>query len=195
MTEQKITTLKVRIKAWDATGHTFHDCEELSGSPLKQFLQLILLRMFGADVANMVERGGTTQTARYSNTANMMDATGAAGAFKGISIGTDNTAVDIEDYTLGSRIAHGTGAGEMLHEAQSYPSDVTTSDPNVTFETSRNFNNNSGVSITIQETAIYAEQDCLVASGYFCILRDTPTPVTVPDGGGATVTYTLTITE
>jgi len=179
----------VRIRAWDKAGILFHDKEEESHSFVRAFLQIVLEQISEASIAAVIDTGGTSRTV---GTSGLLAANGAVNtSTKGIRIGTGSTAVDIADNKLVTEIVTGLGSGQMVHQAQSNPTAVTTADPDVTFVINRNFNNNSGASITVSETAIY----CITSSFTFCIVRDVPTAVIVPDGGGCNVAYTLKITE
>ncbi len=109
----------------------------------------------------------------------------------GIVVGSDNTPVDILDYKLGVKIVGGTESGQLIYQEPLFDSDVTVSDPDCTFDMWRNWNNNSGGSVTVRETGIYTWTN----SDFFCIVRDVPTEITVPDGGGCYVKYTPKITE
>ncbi|MBA7543875.1 hypothetical protein ES705_36217 [subsurface metagenome] len=180
--------------AWDAKGKLFHQERILSRSPLKQLLQLLLVQFSTAtqDVYDItgVERAGAIASAQILN-ANA----GIADALRGCVIGTGNTPVDITDKKLVTQIAHGSGATQMIYNAVVFDATVTVSDPDCTFDMWRNFNNNSGGSITVKETGIYA-QFMVGASPYqACLVRDVPAEIVVPDGGGCYVKYTPKITE
>ncbi|GAI80495.1 unnamed protein product [marine sediment metagenome] len=112
----------------------------------------------------------------------------------GIVIGTGNTPVDITDYQLVAQIMDGSAAGQMIHNAEAFDATVTVSDPDCTVDTWRNFNNNSGASITVKETGLYCYSSTPTLY-YLCLVRDVPAEIVVPDGGGCYVKYTAKITE
>lgn len=116
---------------------------------------------------------------------------GANVDYQGVVIGTDDTAVTISDYKLGTQIAHGGGAGEMQYLATVIPS--PTVDATSSFYTlTRQFIDQSGSSITVREIGIYGR----AGSIYIGYARDVlGTPAVVPDGGGLTVIYTVKAVE
>lgn len=178
----------LEIGAWDAEGKLFHRERALSRSPTKQLLQN-LLSQFGISIGEFVkDTGGTLR----SITASYMQVMSNAGETDwGIVLGTDNTPVDILDYQLIAQILEGVGAGQLLHQACNFDTDVTVADPDCTFDMWRNFNNNSGASITVKETGVYSK----TGTNFFCIVRDVPSQVVVPNGGGCYIKYTPKITE
>lgn len=188
-------TVKIDIR--DRHGQVTHLEERPMQSPLKAFMQIILMRMGAADVGLVKDTGGTDRTIDQSDTTDMMRADGAAADDdSGIVVGSGTTAVALNDNALGTQIAHGTGAGQLDHQAQSNPDDVATIDPYSEFQIIRGFINSSGGAITITEIGIYAQQyDTTPAARTFCIVRDLVTSGSVPDGGQATVTYTFRIAE
>ncbi|MBA7639846.1 hypothetical protein ES703_47506 [subsurface metagenome] len=110
----------------------------------------------------------------------------------GIRVGTDNTAVDIEQYALIAEIAQGSGAGQMEHQAVVF-TDIGVAANVCSFEVERVILNNSLGVINVAEGAIYCQgKDTLGTTRYFMIARDLIT-LAVPDGGAITVTYTLRV--
>jgi len=184
----------LEVGAWGGQGRLFHQQQLLSRSPVKQLLQLLLMHMAQAsqDVFDIgeIERAGATANASTFN------ANGVLGdAERGIVIGTDNTPVDITDKKLVVPIAHGSAATQMIYNAMAFDAAVTVSDPDCTFDMWRNFNNNSGGSIIVKETGIYGQFNAAATPYKACLVRDVPTQITVPDGGGCYVKYTAKITE
>ena len=189
-----LVTLELR----DCSGVLLYSKTEPSRSPLKQFSQLLLLRMGGTAVSNIANIANLGKQGTYSGGSGVaFQAKGPVNVdTRGIVIGTGAAAVTISDYALATQIAHGAGVGQMSHAAQTNPADVTTSDPDVTFAMSRVFTNNSGAAIVIRETGIYALQQTSDPGDFsFCVIRDTPAALSVANGATATVTYTLRITE
>lgn len=180
--------LNLEIGAWDAKGKLFHQERVLSRSPVKQLLQT-LLAQFKISIGAYVK--DTSGTLRSLTTSPIQVVSNAGETLWGLVLGTNNTPVDMLDYKLVAQILEGSGAGQLLHQACQFDDDVTVADPDCTFDMWRNFNNNSGASITVKETAVYAK----VSTYYFCIVRDVPTEIVVPDGGGCYIRYTPKITE
>lgn len=110
----------------------------------------------------------------------------------GIRVGTDDTAVTINDYALAAAIAEGAGGGQMEHLGASF-NEVGVVGNVQSFEIVRIINNNSGGQINVREVGIYiyarteGGSDC-----YLCQARDLITQ-DVPDGGSITITYTLRV--
>ncbi|GAI64223.1 unnamed protein product [marine sediment metagenome] len=187
---KNIFELWLEIGVWDKKGKLISRQRGKSRSPLKALLQFLLVQMKQNSVTIKDILGDETSE---GSAAVVFAANGAADdASLGIIIGTDTTPVDITDYKLVSPISHGSAAGEMLYQAQQFDADVTVDDPDCTFEMWRNWNNNSGASITVRETGIYIWSK---TSKKYCGVRDVPTEINVPNGGGCYVKYTLKITE
>lgn len=107
----------------------------------------------------------------------------------GIVVGSNNTAVSISDNKLNTQISHGTGAGQLSHQAVDFPEAVNVSGSDCRFQIHRDFINNSGGSITIQEIGLYSKS---YYSKYICFDR-TLSSKTIPNTEGASVTYTMLI--
>ncbi|MCK9195435.1 MAG: hypothetical protein M0P16_00460 [Syntrophales bacterium] len=113
-----------------------------------------------------------------------------------ISVGTADTAFDIDQYTLAAAIEDGTSSGQLSHVAQAAAISAYTSGTQ-TWKTTvaRIFNNNSGGSITIKEVGInnifyvpsYGARTVLMERS---ILSPT---VAVPNGAQLTVTYEISM--
>jgi len=114
---------------------------------------------------------------------------------KGLRVGTGTTTVTPTDYELASKIAHGSGAGQMVYGAMTWEAVEVVG--NVSrFRVSRVFTNNSGASITVREIggALYQTDSGAVAR-YLLYLRDVlASPSTVPDGASITVRYRFSVT-
>lgn len=192
----------VRIRVHDKDGNLVHDHEEKSRSLVKAFLAGLLGSMSNANgglsaTHNDIAGAGKTISESGATNSVLFKAVGAVNDdTNGIIIGTTNTAVDITDEKLAAAISDGTASGEMLFGAQTYDTDITVSDPDATFLTSRTFTNSSGGSITVRETGIYGEIEDTTNSPFdFCIVRDVPTEVAVSNGSTVTVDYTFKISE
>jgi len=187
----------LEVGLWDRFGNILYQERVPSRSPLKQFLQILLLLTNPIGFNDPVkDTGGTNRTISYGSAYyNKLELSGGASSLYGIVIGTDATAVDILNNALIAQIVAGSGVGQMLYQTSVGSTAVTVADPDATFVWYRNFNNNSGGTITVRETGLYVRSVDGYGTGYFCIVRDTPTAVAVPDGGGCYVKYTLKITE
>jgi len=103
----------------------------------------------------------------------------------GLMVGTGDTAVAITDYKLETQILHGVGAGQLYHQGSQWIAPSTIG-ARRHFYTSREFDNQSGATITVKECGIYTRAD---TSYYLCSIRDI-----IPAGGQAVAhNQTLTI--
>ena len=163
----------IELGAWDRRHRIVQQFREPSRSPVRAFLD-ILLAQFLQNAISSTDTGGTVRS--YSTYASAYATNAGSVGTWGVVVGTGTTAVDITDTKLATKIL------------------VTIATVDATsslFVIYRNFSNNSGGSITVGETAIY----CTTNAWIFCLFRDVPTSLAVPDGGGCYVKYTLKITE
>lgn len=115
----------------------------------------------------------------------------AGGFYNGIIIGTSAEPFTAEDYGLWAPINSGVGAGLMVYNtmATSVVPVYLTGTKQWTITLSRIFNNNSGASITVNETGLSA--GWLNFGG--TVSRDVlSAPAVVPNGGQLTISITLT---
>ena len=110
----------------------------------------------------------------------------------GILVGTDSTPFDVMQYSLGAKISHGTGSGQLSYGEQS--TIVGTAEYE---QWQRSFDNNSGADITVREIGMACRTtklfDGTSETHYILLARDVITPTTVPNGGRLTVRYTFRI--
>lgn len=110
----------------------------------------------------------------------------------GLVVGTGTNAEANDDYALQTQIAHGSGAGQLVHGATGLTAPV--SNGNVDLVVTRAFTNNSGGQINVREMGIYLKtRDDGGAVEYICILRDLESK-DVPDAGVLTAQYILRTT-
>jgi len=185
---RELFDLWLETKSWDKAGVILHHKRQKSESVVLQFLEILNGLMRGGSISIKATDGNHDTVAIQNYNFAMTHV-----SLSGIMVGTGDTAVDIEDYALEAVIAHGTGAGELIYNVIVIPTTVTISDPDAYFEPYRNFSNNSGGSITVKETGMYVKAGA--PDDYYMIVRDVPTEVVVPDGGGCYVKYTLKVSE
>jgi len=102
----------------------------------------------------------------------------------GVWVGSGTVAVAWEDYTLATKIAHGTGAGQLDYDTHTIDEVAIANGAQVRIV--RSFKNLSGADVTVNEIglAVYSE------GKYFLYLRDVlPESVTVPNNYGLNVIY------
>ena len=185
MTLQVYYTLEVR----DRRGKLLRRIRRRSRSYVIAFLDCLNAACSQSN-RSVTDIGGTSRTvgaaARFALNGAADDDT------RGPVVGTGTTAVAITDSKLVTQIAQGTGAGQMDHVLTDVGA-PSTSGSTRRFTVQRVFVNNSGASITIQECGIYGLE---VATLYnFCVVRDIVSGgLAVPNGGSATLTYTIGVT-
>jgi len=112
----------------------------------------------------------------------------------GILLGTDNTAVTLSDYVLGTKIAHGVAATQLSYGAHSN-NFAQPDGSNVDLVLIRLFTNSSGGDITVEEMGLVCYQVEAVGglSKYYLLARDLKN-FTITDGDVAYVEYRLRTT-
>ncbi len=122
----------------------------------------------------------------------------------GIVVGSGTTSVSINDYNLASKIAHGTGAGQLNYYGVSI-SGLTKVNPNTyEFYLERIFENLSGGDVTIAEAGLIVHHRLFYERGNsplldkdtkFMIIRDLlPSPETITPESSITIRYYIRIT-
>jgi hypothetical protein len=154
---------------------------------------------FSCGSATVVDTGGTSRAsvgAYWSTNYYNWNTTSppiAGNDNYGILVGSDDTAVDIQDYSLNTKIAHGTGAGQLQYGAETY--DYGGSDPNKYAKILRTFTNGSGNDVTVKEVGLAVYPRTNSTSYYVLITRDIlPSPVTIVDGDNMPVEIYLRTT-
>jgi hypothetical protein len=119
----------------------------------------------------------------------------------GIIVGSGTGSVALDNYSLVSKISHGTGSGQLDYDPviiEDLGLDQTVSPPVYRYRLSRGFKNLSGAALNINEVGIvarnYVYEDAVLADVRMLIGRDVlPTTYTVPNGGSATVAITVEV--
>lgn len=116
------------------------------------------------------------------------------GEYLGIVVGSNNAAVTPTDSFLGTRIAHGSGAGQLLYGGCEVLA-PTFADPNGAMIIRRYFTNISGGDVSVLESGIYspAYRNGGVIDPY-CTCHDVFAAVVVATTELLVVTYTAQIT-
>ncbi len=141
----------------------------------------------------IIDTGGTGRSISYSSSVLRANA-GAGEIGYGIRVGKGTTPVTINNYALENPCGEGTGVDQFLHQATSASSPAVAGSE-CSFWLRRVIVNNSGSTISdIREIGCYVMMKYSPAYyglGYRDVL---PSPVSIPDGGSITVTYTLKVT-
>lgn len=146
----------------------------------------ILSSHFANAARTITDTGGTAR----SVTTGALDFRGPVNdSTQGIVVGTGTNAVAIGDTKLQTQITHGAGAGQLSHGLQSFVAPSTTGSTR-SYTTKRLFTNNSGGTITVQESGIYST----TSSFRFCVIRDLTGAVAILNTQVLTLEYTIGIT-
>ena len=164
-------------------------------SYVKQFIQSLASLLSYAAVSSVLDINNASKTLGTTNSGKMQADGTAAEAAKGPVAGTGSTAVSISDYALASLIAHGTGAGQLQYGACTY-SAVSVVGATASFTVTRVLTNGSGASITISEVGMHINHATSAgADQTFLAVRDLVSGgLAVPNGGAATLVYTISVT-
>jgi flagellar hook-associated protein FlgK len=176
----------------DKDGKIISQVTKKAESFVQQFLQLLYTAMqpiyaSGSNPVNVKNTANVTKTPIRS--IELFDTLAASGdTTYGIIVGTDSTAVTISDYAINTPIAHGTGSGQLQYGGVTFgaPSANTTiSQMTIT----RNFANNSGNLVTVNEIALYCRAyDPNTGVFYAMIIRDV-----IAGGIAVAIGQTLTV--
>ena len=166
-----------------------------SHSFIFQFLEMIQYCFRRTTMSNITDVGGVSRSFGMSNwDITLFDVLRAAqgNSTYGIVVGSGTNAESNTDIALQTKIANGSGAGQLLYGNHSYINTKIVG-ANVDYEMSRTFMNDSGGSVTINEIGIYSK----MYDGsyrYVCLVRDLTGGVTVTDGNSIFVRYVLRTT-
>lgn len=199
-----ILELTVKDKNGKVTDHRVMRGESF----VRQFLELLFVQMQGLyyggagqpypeTVLYVINISGDRRpvVACHTYYDGIFDCTGGVGETNiGIVVGRGATAPTIDDYALETLCEHGTGTNQFLYGAATFG--LPTSDPTTShFTITRDFSNNSGATITVNEVGVYVKAVSISYTGYseyhyFMIIRDVISGgIDVPDGQTLTVNY------
>lgn len=189
--------LTLTIDSYDKNGKLYKTETKECHSWVKQYLASLRALMNGT-ADNIKDVGGTDRPFPHTSAVTPLTKTLFAKAVEGdtnygILVGTGTNAVNLADYTIQTKITHGSGAGQLSYGAVTITSaDVVGS--TVKFTVARTFSNNSGDSITIQEVVLAVlSLHTTSTTGYFTLERSL-FELEVPDGEMKTLTYTISTT-
>lgn len=117
---------------------------------------------------------------------------------QGIVIGTDNAAVQPDQYAMVSQIRSGETTGTVMYYGTCvYGLTIDAGTDEAHFHVEAIFHNKSGGSININECGIYANGDgngdAFPNQQQYCIIRDVVSTIALADGEYLRVTYTISI--
>jgi len=149
---------------------------------------------FGAGHLTNKNTAGTVANTSATTFGGGPAAMGSAGSVAaGLVAGTGVAAESFEDVALGALIAHGNGAGQLAYQAMTLGTPAYNAGTLTwTWACSRVLNNNSGGTIVVGETGLYAFNG---NGNTYMIARDLLSPaVSVLNAGQLTITVTQTLT-
>ncbi len=164
-----------------------------SKSFVRQFLELLWIQAFQIpEIAPYSIRNTVNVLQSICESGLIFASDGGVGVIThGVVVGTGAVAPTIDNYALGTLIAHGVAAGQLQYSAVTFgapASDATTSQ----FTITRNFANGSGGLITPTEIGLYVKAYLFNVTYYFMIIRDVIAGgIAVPNGQTLTVNYRL----
>jgi len=195
--------LEIEVK--DRNGKLIRRRRQKSHSFLTQFIAMlrgIMFHTYNMDNHWNTQVVDTAGVARgYPNSGNVLRISGiplnapSGTDSYGLVVGTGTASNTTSTYALQNKIAHGTGAGQLLYGSHTFEP-VTVSGSTVYFRIIRVFTNNSGASITVNEVGLYTmTSNQATSTGIHCIARDLISGgITVPDGGTLTLRYLIQLT-
>lgn len=164
-----------------------------SGSFVQQIVQHLHGLLNFSNETGVVDTGGTSRTVDTGTPqGDIMRLTAAAADDNfGILVGTGTTAEAAADTALATKIATGNGAGQLAYQATTV-STATAITGGYRLTVTRQFDNNSGGAITVQEIGLVCvTDDSAGADRYFLLVRDLTGGNTINNGASATATYNL----
>jgi len=194
----------IEVVVWDRDGRIVqsgrHEMHSFLNNLLKFFEAFFKGDGLGVGVS-MADTGGTTRTvvgaANNSRQSRLGTAAASGDDSYGILVGSGTTPVDMNQYTLASKIPHGTSAGQLSYGPLSLD-DLgvvqTVSPPVYRFRLVRSFTNASTSSVTINEIGVAVRYRFADYDYRFLVARDVlPSSYTVPAGGSASVAVTIEV--
>ncbi len=205
--QSKLPKMLIEYEVKDADGKIVKKGKQKANSWLGNIIGLIYALVSGTTT------GTSSMSAYYGSTASsLVDVSGSArGLFLaytsgntrlggnapagegsyGILVGASDTPNTIATYNLGSKIAHGTDAGQLVYDATTVESLIK--DASWYFRVVRTFTNQSGGTVTIREIGLVLQ--LFYAAGGLCqvlFARDVLTsPINVGSGQTLTVRYII----
>jgi len=211
---QKETQMKTKlyweIEVRDKSGKIIEIRQVEARSWLKQFLTILKGEFatrngstVGTGNVSVTDEGGTGRSYPLHESGSLisyyvqLSTLGDVGdVSQGIIVGSGDTPNDINTYKLANKIAHGSGSGQLVYNAETVEDVTNPSGSDLQFRITRTFTNNSGAVVTVKEIGLLVKKwDRSGTSHSFLVARDVlPSPVDVPDGSTLTIRYVVRIT-
>ena len=154
-----------------------HKLYETKSLPAKSLVKGFLWRMFSQlQQLSVAEQILDLNDVLRSVSTTSFNMNFGAGDTSGIRVGSSSQAVVITNNKLITKIAHGSGAGQLLHSVHTHTQPVVIGST-VVSKTKRNFDNQSGANVTVREVGWSGDSE---SSGFLYERRVLPTEEVIP---------------
>lgn len=187
--------LHYSIEVFDKTGIVIFAKTARSESYCKSWNQSWCLEMNANVLPVITDVTGAAIAPNAKRRSDVFAAFALAGiTTQGIRVGLGNAAVTINDTKLQTPCIEGTAANQFLHQVMVFTAPAVVGGT-ISFTLKRSMINNSGGAISVAEIGCQTLQpDSNDSPHYIMAFRDVVGPISVPNGGGITVTYTISVT-
>lgn len=183
-----LSGLDIRLESWSPSGLKTGDTGWIaSDSLLHQWLEILRVQMTQLYNVTSTDTGSTVRTV-IPHAINLDVNAAVTDDSYGPVVGTGTGGVILSDTALQTKIAEGSGAGQLSHAATSV-SAPTTSGDEARIDVTRVFTNNHTSNLTIQEVGLFCQARELAATNHvFCIAREIASATVAANGGTTTLT-------
>ncbi|RLE87271.1 MAG: hypothetical protein DRJ67_05130 [Thermoprotei archaeon] len=180
-TKKIIKVIPMRRKILEREAHSF----------VENFFRILRTMLTSLDEEVVATDGGSTSITDTQDLGSIrVTAVGGDDSY-GIVVGSGTTPPTPGDYTLESKIPHGTGAGQLSY-GETGVSAVSVKGNDIYLYIDRTFTNLSGADIDISETGLIGWN---TSADHVLLARDVfSPPLTVADGAAITIRYTIKAT-
>jgi len=183
----------LEVKNWsgpNGTGRLLSRRRVKCHSYVGNFIDLLYVQ-FAQSNQSITDTSGVSRSVGISQY-NLWAYAAAADDTKGVLVGTGTAANDVAKYALATKIAHGTGAGQLQYGACGIGVPATVGQKRQ-MTIARTFTNVSGASITVNEVGLVI-QGLVSGSTYYFLVERTLSTNAIANTASATWTYTISIT-
>ncbi len=186
MTQKLVAYLGYEIR--DINGRLIESKKIEANSLVRQWIDLIYVQIGQATVNGTPDTSNTLRNIPI-NVSNLGATCPANSSNYGIQLGTGAAAVSLTDYSLQSKIAHGSGGGQLLYQA-CYVDPPTTTGTTRSFTIYRSFQNNSGGTVSGSEIGLVL----ITGGAYYFLVDRTLMNFSLLNTQTVTFTYTIQVT-
>lgn len=176
------------ISYMEKDGKKYDYSKKRCKSFVRAFIWILMAQMKQSSTVTQTKDTADVLTTISGDTANFNASEGANLDVFGIQVGTGVTAVSIEDNKLANKIAHGSLANQLSYAANSFTNPSVTGNV-AKFAVSRQFTNNSGGNITVNEVGLV----CKGNLNNFLVERTLDTKI-INNATSRTYTYEIKVT-